>query len=139
MRSLVGAHLFGFSAPMETTGKKGNPEASASWLDLAHHNITADDQGTGWFSASPAGGAACASAAAHHVSARATVLGGSLSCQAPNAPKRWHSPCHGAAARSPAITCARSQSSPAEAGKRIHLGDVSTMKQGSQLFRLFLR
>jgi hypothetical protein len=33
----------------------------------------------------------------------------------------------------------RDQPSRAEAGKRIHLGDMSTVKQGSQLFRLFLR
>jgi hypothetical protein len=62
-----------------------------------------------------------------------------LNCQGPNAPKRCHFACYRAAARSPEIACARSQSSPAEAGKRIHLGDVSTVKQGSQLFRLFLR
>jgi hypothetical protein len=62
-----------------------------------------------------------------------------LSGQTPNAPKGRHLPCRGATSRSPEITCARSQSSGAEAGKRIHLGDVSTMKLSSQLLGLFMR
>jgi hypothetical protein len=33
----------------------------------------------------------------------------------------------------------RDEASAADAGKRIHFGNVSTMKQGSQLFGLFLR